>query len=411
MRLFSVHRASLAAAAVLVLVSWAWAGEPEFSHKTRRCEVLTDVSGEFARKTAGFLDAARERFGEEFKFAVKPKRPLRVFVFSSFEKFDAFRLDIRYSDRRGLDFFAHAVKPGSADNAVGAYILPEPFFSRRLASRALDLYLIQRVPRPPAWVREGLGLVVDGARFSREKGFSDQVPGESFRMWREGILCLDDGEWNGKYDFVSVKDVVKPLSGSWESPPEVCRAEAWALCHFFLHGADRTMRDRFRQYLASLSPQSSARDNTRNAFRRAFKTLDFGRLEDELVKFVRGLKFAGWDDYAEGCKFKAGNKHGEAVEFFSKAVKAAPDVYLYAFARGICRDSAGRYDGALADFKKAVELDPLSGKASFYLGRAHFIKRDWAKTRKFLDRAELLDPGLESDIKALREKLSEYEGK
>ena len=90
-------------------------------------------------------------------------------------------------------------------------------------------------------------------------------------------------------------------------------------------------------------------------------------------------------------------------------MKANPGVFLFVFHRGLCNDAGGRFEAALADFEKAVELDPLDGKGVFYLGRTHFILRHWAKARAFLDRAERLDPGLARDIKALREKLDEYE--
>jgi tetratricopeptide (TPR) repeat protein len=86
-----------------------------------------------------------------------------------------------------------------------------------------------------------------------------------------------------------------------------------------------------------------------------------------LYFFVRAL--TGTDKKGDGIMEKAydqkkiGN-YGQAVELYSKAIEEGNNTWVVYFYRGDCKMLAGDKQGAIADFEKAMEINPkYSAKA------------------------------------------------
>jgi tetratricopeptide (TPR) repeat protein len=62
---------------------------------------------------------------------------------------------------------------------------------------------------------------------------------------------------------------------------------------------------------------------------------------------------------------------GRAIEIYSKAIETGTSTWVVYFYRGQCRQSAGDLQGAIADYQKAVEINPkYSDKAKKALAEA-----------------------------------------
>ena len=67
----------------------------------------------------------------------------------------------------------------------------------------------------------------------------------------------------------------------------------------------------------------------------------------------------------------------KAEEEFTLAIKydeSNPEAYYY---RGCTKFNQGKFDSAILDFEKAIELRPGYQEAEFSLGRIYFIKNDY----------------------------------
>ncbi len=81
-----------------------------------------------------------------------------------------------------------------------------------------------------------------------------------------------------------------------------------------------------------------------------------------------------------------------ALEEFRTAHEADPGNGDLAWARGLVERRLGRWDQALADLRRAVDLDPRSGVKLLDLFEVHFRRREYAEAEKYLDRAIALEP-------------------
>ncbi len=104
---------------------------------------------------------------------------------------------------------------------------------------------------------------------------------------------------------------------------------------------------------------------------------------------------AALDDFQNGLAAAKSGDNAKAVELFTKAIDSGqvpkdnvPVVYL---ARGIAKSQLKKFEEALKDFNKAIELNPKFGEA--YLNRAsmHLITRQVPKAVQDFDKGlELL---------------------
>ena len=90
----------------------------------------------------------------------------------------------------------------------------------------------------------------------------------------------------------------------------------------------------------------------------------------------------------------------KAEETFTKAIKYDKNNFEAYYYRGCARVNAMKYDEAIADFEKAVELKPDYADAYFNLGRTYYMKHDEDKACEYYKLADKYGrPNLEDYLK------------
>ena len=89
-----------------------------------------------------------------------------------------------------------------------------------------------------------------------------------------------------------------------------------------------------------------------------------------------------------------------AEETLTEAIRYDKNNFEAYYYRGCARVNAMKYDEAIADFEKAVELKPDYADAYFNLGRTYYIKHDEDKACEYYKLAEKYGrPNLEDYLK------------
>ncbi|MBO6024462.1 MAG: tetratricopeptide repeat protein [Bacteroidales bacterium] len=90
----------------------------------------------------------------------------------------------------------------------------------------------------------------------------------------------------------------------------------------------------------------------------------------------------------------------KAEETLTEAIKYDKNNFEAYYYRGCARVNALKYDEAIADFEKAVELKPDYADAYFNLGRTYYMKHDEDKACEYYKLAEQYGrPNLEDFLK------------
>jgi len=94
------------------------------------------------------------------------------------------------------------------------------------------------------------------------------------------------------------------------------------------------------------------------------------------------------------------SKYEEAEETLTKAIKYNKKNFEAYYYRGCARINAKKYEDAISDFEKAVELKPDYADAYFNLGRTYYIMQDDDKACEYYKLAAKYGrPNLEDYLK------------
>jgi serine/threonine-protein kinase len=84
--------------------------------------------------------------------------------------------------------------------------------------------------------------------------------------------------------------------------------------------------------------------------------------------------------------------YDNALREFDLALRGQPNNSDVLFAIGAVRRRQGRWEEAIANFRKAADLDPRSGINFYNLGETYYLVRDYASARRYVDRSVILAP-------------------
>src|SRR4029077_18844208 len=127
-------------------------------------------------------------------------------------------------------------------------------------------------------------------------------------------------------------------------------------------------------------------------------------LPTKLLAFVLSLMLpavaaaqtsAAADDYnSRGLAKEAKGDYDGAIADFNRAIELDPKLAIFYTNRGLAKEAKGDLDGAIADYTRAIELDPKQPGAYMNRGLAKEAKGDLDGAIPDFNRANELDPRL-----------------
>jgi tetratricopeptide (TPR) repeat protein len=98
--------------------------------------------------------------------------------------------------------------------------------------------------------------------------------------------------------------------------------------------------------------------------------VDFQTLIDEYEPLA--YRYLAMIYTEKGDAEKAKHNYDKAVELYSEQIESTPDSYGAYSDRGLCYLGLGKYDSAISDFDKVIELEQNSVDA--HSGKNHYIE-------------------------------------
>ncbi|UCC84726.1 MAG: tetratricopeptide repeat protein [Gemmatimonadota bacterium] len=134
--------------------------------------------------------------------------------------------------------------------------------------------------------------------------------------------------------------------------------------HTFIH---------WMRFDASAERLASAKEAVERAF----------LLEPNLPEAHRALGYYYYQSYLD---------YDRALEEFAIAAKSLPNDPVLWLGIGAVQRRQGRFDQALLNLEKTVELDPRSARSAYNLGQTYALVRDYPQGVRHFDRASALNP-------------------
>jgi tetratricopeptide (TPR) repeat protein len=96
-----------------------------------------------------------------------------------------------------------------------------------------------------------------------------------------------------------------------------------------------------------------------------------------------------------------------AIADFTKAIELNPQDAAAYFNRGSVRDEKGDHDGAITDYNKAIEFNPQVAVSYANRGMAKLEQGKDAEAQQDFDTAIKLDGSLKSEVEAMRAEIKQ----
>lgn len=81
-------------------------------------------------------------------------------------------------------------------------------------------------------------------------------------------------------------------------------------------------------------------------------------------------------------------KYDQAISEFSKAIEIDSSIAVTYFNRGLVYLGTGQLDQAISDFNKSIEIDPRDGQAHYYRARSHYLKKEYDQSWEDIKRMQ-----------------------
>ena len=94
--------------------------------------------------------------------------------------------------------------------------------------------------------------------------------------------------------------------------------------------------------------------------------------------------------YNRGVEELEKGQYDRAIADYNKALKLNPKSYKAYLGKGVVYSSKGQYDRAIADFNKAIKLNPRYGEAYNNRAVAYYAKKEYDKAWEDVRKAQSL---------------------
>jgi Protein of unknown function (DUF1570). len=295
---------------------------------------------------------------------------LNVREFADKAGFDAYLIPIL---GRPSDDFVYLHYPNAERSELLVFSKDEGAFSSSLAHQGFVQFLKAFVPNPPIWLREGLAICFESARWNDKTG---KIEASENLAWLETAKSLKE-----RGLFMPLSRLLSLTQEEARADLEVFYPQAWALASFLSSSEDRSYNRLLWDAVAALKHDASLDENQAAVSRIVAAWYGADAVEKGLSAYLAGRKtFA--ELVASGIRDYTDKAYAKAAESFAaaKAMKAAsyvPEYYL-----GLISYAQKDYFVAEAHFIQARQLGCDAATVDYALGLNAYAQNrpDDAKT-------------------------------
>jgi tetratricopeptide (TPR) repeat protein len=307
----------------------------QFTAETSHYQVLSEVSQAQAEDVCRRMEAALALYNDVFHFDLSQLHAkFHIRVFKDLNNFNAYLQKTLSKTRTDFVFIAWS---DPVKSELLAFAKDEPAFTASLLHQGCIQFIKGFVDNPPVWLREGVATYLEASVWDASAGTFAFKPNLA---WLDVLKPIVRGETPAK--LISFPDLLSSTRENAQSQMDIFAPESWGLVQFLLQSPDRSYSRALWDSIASLGPNATLDDNSQRARKRAFSWVADQKMQADFKAYLISLQTA--TDLVED---------------------------------GIGQYTKGDLSGAEASFTKAVDLDPSSGVAFYYLGLISYSRKDY----------------------------------
>ena len=306
------------------------------------------------------------------------------------------KLNVReFKDKAGFDIYMNQIVGQSKDDFVYlhypspersellVFAKDEPDMSASLAHQAFVQFIKAFIPNPPLWIREGVAVCFESARWDDKAGkleFPENL------AWLETVKSLKD------------RNLLMPLDKLLAIGQDEARAEldvfypqAWALASFLQNSKDRAYNRLLWDSIAAMRKDAGLEDNQKAVARIVSVWYGTDPAEKAFGAYLADRKTFP-ELVATGVRKYADKAWAEASDAFVAAQSMNAASYVPEYYLGLIAYAQNDFDGADIRYKRALDLGCDPAITNYALGVNAYAQNRLDDAKGFLNVAREAAP-------------------
>ena len=282
------------------------------------------------------------------------------------------KLNVReFKDKSGFDIYMNQIVGQSKDDFVYlhypspersellVFAKDEPDFSASLAHQGFVQFIKAFIPNPPLWIREGIAVSFESARWDDKTGKLDFPENLA---WLETVKSLKD------------RSLLMPLDKLLAIGQDEARAEldvfypqAWALASFLQNSKDKAYNRLLWDSVAAMRKDASLEDNQNTIAKLVAAWYGSDAVEKAFAAYLADRKTFP-ELVATGVRKYADKAWAEANDSFVTAQSMNATSYVPEYYLGLIAYAQNDFNGADIHYKQALALGCDPAITNYALG-------------------------------------------
>ena len=370
-----MKKAFMLLVAALAAVSFAAAqaagsvGETSSDHYSVLSELGQDRSDLLSRQ----LEACYGLYNGLFRFdPAGLKAKLNVREFKDKAGFDAYLGQVVGQTK---DDFVYLHYPNPERSELLLFSKDEPDFSTSLAHQAFVQYLKAYVPNPPLWMREGLAVVFESARWDDAKG---ELAFPENLAWLETAKSLKERSL-----LMSLESLLTIGQDQARAELDVFYPQSWAFASFLLNSKEKAYNRLLWDAMSALRKDAGLEDNQAALLKMVDSWYALAEAEGAFVAYLDERKTFP-ELVAAGVRKYADKAWDEASAAFDAALALNSESYVPQYYLGLIAYAKNDFSAAEYRYKAALELGCDPAITNYALGVNAYAQNRLDDAKAFL---------------------------
>jgi hypothetical protein len=359
-------------AAAPAAASTAAFGETESDHYV----VLSELGKDRAAALSRQLEALFGLYDGLFRYdTAELKVKLNVREFKDKSGFDLYLTQIIGQSK---DDFVYLHYPSPERSELLVFAKGEPDYSASLDHQAFVQFIKAFIPNPPLWIREGMAVSFEAARWDDKAGklsFPENL------AWLETVKSLKE------------RNLLLPLDKLLKIDQEEARTEldifypqAWAFVSFLANSKDQSYNRLLWDSIAALRKDGALEDNQDAVARLVDTWYGADAVEQAFAAYLADRKTFP-ELITLGVRKYADKSWAEAAEAFASAEEMNPASYVPEYYLGLVAYAQNDFAGAETHYRSALQLGCDPAITNYALGVNAYAQNRLDDAKGFLKTA------------------------
>jgi tetratricopeptide (TPR) repeat protein len=343
--------------------------------------VLSELGQDRAQALSRQLEGLFSLYDSFFRYdASTLKAKLNVREFKSKAGFDSYLSQIVGQSK---DDFVYLYYPTPERSELIIFTKDEPDFSASLAHQGFVQFIKAFVPNPPLWIREGVAVYFESAKWDDKAGKMDFPENLA---WLETVKSLKD-----RHRLLPLDKLLTIGQDEARSDLDVFYPQSWAFVSFLLNSVDKGYNRLLWDAIAALRVDSSLDDNQNTVVRLVNDWYGTDTAEKAFDSYLTGRK-----TFSELVSIGVGKYTDkawpEATQAFTAAQSLNPKSYVPEYYLGLIAYAQNQFDIADAHYKQALGLGCDPAITNYALGVNAYAQNRLEDAKGFLELARAASP-------------------